>query len=63
MGSKADIKTNLLNQLEENKEHLYVQDNQINRMNQKIKEIIGVNLNINELKNPEKNDNENLSKF
>ena len=63
MGSKADIKTNLLYQLEENKEHLYVQDNQINRMNQKIKDIIGVNLNINELKNPEKNDNENLSKF
>jgi hypothetical protein len=48
-------------QLEENKEHLYVQDNQIHKMNQKIKEVIGVNLKINESLNSDKNENENTS--
>jgi len=58
MNSRGDIKTNLLMQLEENKEHLYIQDNQIERMNQKIKEIIDVNLNESHYN---KNENENLS--
>jgi len=49
-------------QLEENKEHLYIQENHIDKMNQKIKEVIGVNLKINDSINSEKNENENLSK-
>lgn len=61
INSRGDIKTNLLMQLEENKEHLYIQDKQIDKMNQKIKEVIGVNLNRNELGNSEKKENENLS--
>lgn len=62
INSRGDIKTNLLMQLEENKEHLYIQDNQIDKMNKKIKEVIGVNLKINESINSERNENENLSK-
>lgn len=60
MNSRGDIKTNLLMQLEENKEHLYIQDNQIERMNQKIKEIIDVNLNETGYN---KIENENLSNY
>jgi hypothetical protein len=48
-------------QLEENKEHLYIQDNQIEKMNQKIKQVIGVNIKINDSINSVKNENENLS--
>jgi hypothetical protein len=59
--SRGDLKTNLLMQLEENKEHLCIQDNQINKMNQKIKEVIGLTSNRNELVNSEKKENENLS--
>lgn len=61
MNSRGDIKANLLMQLEENKEHLYIQDKQIDKMNQKIKEVIGINLKINESINSDKKENQNLS--
>lgn len=50
-------------QLEENKEHQYIQQNQIDKMNQKIKKVIGVNLKINESMNSDKNENQNLSNY
>ena len=61
INTRGDLNTSLLMQLEENKEDLYIQDNQIQRMNQKIKEVIGVNLKINESLNSDKNENENTS--
>jgi len=50
-------------QLEENKEHLYIQDHQINKMNEKIKEVIGIKLEEDESINFQKIENENLSIF
>jgi hypothetical protein len=55
---KDDIKTNLLMQLEEIKDNPFIQDNEIEKMNEKIKDIIHVNLNDSE--DPK---NENLSKI
>ncbi len=63
INSKGELKKNILMQLEDNKEHLYIQDNQLEKMNEKIKKVIGVNLKISESINTENNENENLSNY
>lgn len=37
-----EIKNNIIMQLEENKDKIYIQNDQINEMNDKIKDLIGV---------------------
>ena len=61
---KHDIKNNIIMRLEENKDKIYIQNNQINDMNDKIKDLIGVKFTEDDMvSTPRIMENENESNF